>query len=272
MNRKRLVAVLAFVAAGVVTLAMAPTVGAETVRVRQAVRTAESFVNVMPLGDSLTWGYTVKNGTPVVVDGYRKDLWTRLRKVGMNVNFVGSCPRPWDEWKCNGDGTMGDNNHEGHSGFRIDQLSANVSRWMAVYKPQIVLLMAGTNDIAQRYDLPNAPRRLSAMIDKIRAARPTVRIFVATIPQYRDPAVKPYVDAYNKAIPGVVKSKDSRVHLVPQHIVGTKAKDFADHVHPSDCGYAKLSFVWYYYLDRHLAGGRWPTGYYPWNNSGVCAS
>ncbi|MGH3730764.1 MAG: GDSL-type esterase/lipase family protein, partial [Micromonosporaceae bacterium] len=175
MNRKRLVAVLAFVAAGVVTLAMAPTVGAETVRVRQAVRTAESFVNVMPLGDSLTWGYTVKNGTPVVVDGYRKDLWTRLRKVGMNVNFVGSCPRPWDEWKCNGDGTMGDNNHEGHSGFRIDQLSANVSRWMAVYKPQIVLLMAGTNDIAQRYDLPNAPRRLSAMIDKIRAARPTVR-------------------------------------------------------------------------------------------------
>lgn len=103
----------------------------------------------------------MKNGTPVVVDGYRKDLWTRLRGVGMNVNFGGSCPRPtWDEWKCNGEGTMGDNNHEGHSGFRIDQLSANVDRWMDAYQPQIILLMAGINDIAQNYELPNATASL----------------------------------------------------------------------------------------------------------------
>ncbi|MGH3714744.1 MAG: SGNH/GDSL hydrolase family protein [Micromonosporaceae bacterium] len=276
MRKSRLVATLAVLAAGFTLAAVVPQAGAVVPRAGATTRSLSStgtpYVNVMPLGDSITWGYTVKYGKPVVVDGYRKDLWVRLRNVGMNVNFVGSCPRPsWDRWKCNGGGTMGDNNHEGHSGYRIDQLSANVGRWAATYQPQIVLLMAGTNDIAQNYDLRRAPARLSTMIDRIRAVRPTAHIFVATIPQFRDPARKSTVDAYNNAIPGVVKSKDSRVHLVPQHLVGTQAKDFSDHVHPSDCGYAKLSFVWYYTMERHLARSDWPTGYYPWNNTGVCA-
>lgn len=266
MKTYRIIAALALASATFTGAAVLPEADAT------APPAAQPFVNVMPLGDSITWGYTVKYGKPVVVDGYRKDLWVRLRNVGMNVNFVGSCPRPtWDQWKCHGKGTMGDHNHEGHSGFRIDQLSANITRWATTYRPQIVLLMAGTNDIGQNYDLPRAPARLSAMIDKIRRVRPTAHIFVATIPQFRDPAKKPKVDAYNKAIPGVVKSKDSRVHLVPQHLVGTQAKDLSDHVHPSDCGYAKVAFIWYHSMEQHLASTDWPTGYYPWHNQGVCA-
>ncbi len=266
MQRTGVIAALA-----ALVLAMPATASAMPER-NQAVAKPKPFVNVMPLGDSITWGYQIKSGKAVVIDGYRRDLWVRLRKVGMNVNFVGSCPRPkWDKWKCNGKGTMGDNNHEGHSGYRIDQLSANVPAWMNKYKPRIVLLMAGTNDIAQRYDLNNAPARMSKLIDRIRAARPSAHIFVATIPQYRDPANKARVKAYNDGVVKVVRSKGKLVHLVPQHIVGTERKDFSDHVHPSDCGYAKLSFVWYNTLERDLAPNKWPTGYWPWSNTGVCA-
>lgn len=68
------------------------------------------------------------------------------------------------------------------------------------------------------------------------------------------------------------RSKGQRVYLVPQHIVGRQPKDLVnDNVHPSDCGYAKISFVWYYTMERYLAPGQWATGYYPWSNKGVCA-
>lgn len=232
-----------------------------------------AFYNVMPLGDSITWGYTVKNGTPVVVDGYRKDLWTRLRNVGLNVNFVGSCPRPtWDQWKCNGEGTMGDNNHEGHSGYRIDQLSTHVTSWVQTYQPSAVLLMVGTNDIAQNYDLPNAPARLSQLIDKILAARPNaVRVFVGSIIQFGSSVHDAEVKAYNDAVYRITQNKGAHVHFVPNHIIGKERGDLADGVHPTDCGYAKLSYLWYTYMEPELSSGWWPTGYWPWSYTGVCA-
>lgn len=234
--------------------------------------TAAAAIKVMPLGDSITWGYTRKFGRPVVVDGYRKDLRERLRLVPWNVDFVGSCPQPtFEPWKCNGRGTMADYQHEGHSGYRIDQLSSHVQTWLRRYQPDVVLLMAGTNDVAQRYRLSTAPARLSALIDKIRAVRPRAHIFVGTIPQMRD-SRRPLVDAYNSALPRVVASKDARVRLVPQHLVGRQAKDMVeDNVHPSDCGYAKISYLWYHTMDQYFARGAWRNGYYPWSNSGVCA-
>lgn len=246
-----------------VVAALTMTVSAPTAQAAPVVETVpplpKPFINVMPLGDSITWG--LGSTYPTYLDGYRKDLWLRLRNVGMNVNFVGSQRH----------GTMGDNNHEGHSGWYISQISANVDRWMALYKPQIVLLHIGTNDVGHNVDLANAPARLSALIDKIRAARPTAHIFVATITQFRGAAERARQKPYNDAIPGIVGSKNpDYVHLVPQHLVGTESQDFYDRVHPSNCGYAKMSFVWYCYLERTLSSGWWPTGYHPFTQNGVC--
>lgn len=215
-------------------------------------------VRVMPLGDSITYG--VGSSTAV---GYRRDLWLRLRAVGVQVDFVGSLRN----------GYLTDNNHEGHIGYRIDQIDARVSSWLATYQPDVVLLHIGTNDIGQNYDLANAPRRLSVLIDRILARRPGVRIFVAQLVRQRDN--NPRWTAYVNAIPGVVAVKGANVQLVPQHLVGGAAGDLVDQAHPSNCGYAKMSYVWYYVLGRsplNTTGRPWPTGYYPFNAStGVCA-
>lgn len=220
--------------------------------------TAVTPVRVMPLGDSITFGIGT---TPY--DAYRKDLWTRLRNVGVPVDFVGSVVS----------GTMGDKNHEGHIGWRIDQLTARIDSWMATYRPDVVLLHIGTNDIGQNYDMARAPARLSHLIDRIQVARPGVRIFVARIVWMVNGGDR--WTRYNDAIPGIVASKGPNVHLVPHHVIGRTAGDLVDSAHPSACGYAKMSYVWYYVMGRtrlNTTGRSWPTGYYPFNTrTGPCA-
>lgn len=228
---------------------------------------------VMPMGDSVTWGYTIApNGNPIAGNGYRQDLWVRLRNVGLTVDFVGPCPDANMKCPLTPSQTMGDHNHTGHSGRRIDQLAAEAAEAVERYQPHAVLLHVGTNDMAQRWDMPNAPARLSDLIDRIQSAKPGVRVFVAT-PVYK-PSRAAEWKAYRDAIPGVVAAQGPLVHLVPQHIIGADFRDLGDGTHPTPCGYARMAYVWYYYMGRHLSSGWWPTAYYPFGSptSGVCAS
>ena len=91
--------------------------------------------------------------------GYRVGLWQRLAQGGYTTDFVGS--------GFNGPASLWDHDHEGHSGWRIDQIDANVVNWVRTYQPRTVLLHIGTNDISQNRDLANAPNRLAAVVDKI---------------------------------------------------------------------------------------------------------
>ncbi|WP_421735624.1 RICIN domain-containing protein [Cellulomonas sp.] len=185
---------------------------------------------VMPLGDSITDG--VPGG-----GGYRVGLWQRLAQNGYTTDFVGS--------GYNGPASLWDHDHEGHSGWRIDQLDANVVGWLRTYAPHTVLLHIGTNDITQNRDLGNAPARLAALIDKITSTAPQTEVFVATlIPvSFADSQVR----AYNAAIPGIVSSRATagrRVHLVDMYGALTTA-DLADGVHPNATGYDKMAATWF---------------------------
>jgi lysophospholipase L1-like esterase len=185
---------------------------------------------VMPLGDSITDGLNVPGG-------YRIGLWQRLVASGRTVDFVGSL--------TNGPSTLGDRNHEGHSGWRIDQLTSNIDAWIRTYDPRTVLLHIGTNDIAQNTDLPNAPARLGTLIDRITAGAPNADVFVATIIPL--PFAQAQVNQYNNAIPGLVRARadaGKRVHLVEMRNALTSS-DLADGVHPNATGYDKMAAVWY---------------------------
>ncbi|MGI5238136.1 ricin-type beta-trefoil lectin domain protein [Dactylosporangium sp. CA-139066] len=197
----------------------------------QAPASAESNggVKIMPLGDSITDGYNVPGG-------YRIQLWQRLAAGGYLTDFVGS--------GSNGPSNLGDHDHEGHSGWRIDQIDANIVGWLQAYAPRTILLHIGTNDMNQNYDIANAPARLSALIDKIRANDPTVELFVAQITPESDPTLESRVQAYNAAIPGIVAQKGSHTHLVDMHSAITTA-DLADGVHPNAGGYNKMGDRWF---------------------------
>lgn len=184
---------------------------------------------IMPLGDSITDG-------DLVPGGYRINLWNALAAGHYPVDFVGS--------QSNGPAELGDHDHEGHSGWRIDQIDASVGGWLAAASPNTVLLQIGTNDINQNYDPANAPARLSALIDHILAAAPGVELFVATVTPEPDPTRQSGVEAYNAAIPGIVAGKGSNVRLVDMYSALTAA-DLADGVHPSRAGYDRMAALWY---------------------------
>jgi lysophospholipase L1-like esterase len=186
-------------------------------------------VRVMPLGDSITDGFNVPGG-------YRINLWQRMAAGGYTVDLVGS--------GFNGPASLGDHDHEGHSGWRIDQLDANIVNWLGTSAPHTILLHIGTNDINQNYDVAGAPARLSALIDKIRANAPGSELFVAEITPESDPTLESRVQTYNATIPGIVAQKGSMTHLVDMHSAITTA-DLADGTHPTAGGYDKMGARWF---------------------------
>ena len=199
----------------------APTTGGAAVPLAAPVR-------VMPLGDSITQGGSS--------GGYRLDLGAKLRSAGRDVDFVGSA--------VDGPSSMPDRDHEGHPGWTIAQVDANVVNWLRTHAPRTVLLHIGTNDMYGS-DPAGAPRRLSALVDKITAQAPSADVFVSTIIPIRfaDATVR----GYNAAIVPLLRAKAAagkRVHVVDAY-PAVPVSDLPDGIHPDAAGYAKMAAVWY---------------------------
>jgi len=205
---------------------------------------------IMPFGDSITDGYTVAGG-------YRIELFRLAHQAGKSMTFVGS----GSNGPTQVDGVAFPSNHEGHSGYTInDETSAGrmglaplVSPRMKTYTPHIVLLMVGTNDVNLNINLANAPTRLAALIDSIFNENPNVMLVVAELTPTRDDAVNDHVQTYNSAIPALVKARaDAGRHiaLVDMYAAVTanasyKTALLADTLHPNTAGYVVLGQTFY---------------------------
>ncbi len=207
---------------------------AATLTLHIGIASAESNggVRVMPLGDSITHGTQVPGGS-------RNGLWQRFTTNRYTVDLVGS--------QFNGPSTLGDHDHEGHPGWRIDQIDANIVGWLNTFNPRTVLLHIGTNDVLQNFNLSGAPGRLSTLIDRITNTKPAADVFVAQIIRLSNANQDAAARTFNAAIPGIVQSKvnaGKRVHLVNMYSALTTA-DLIDGVHPTASGYEKMAAVWY---------------------------
>jgi lysophospholipase L1-like esterase len=212
-----------------VALLVAPTATAQST---SEVTPFADPVRVMPLGDSITDGFNVPGG-------YRIDLWQKIVAGGRTVDFVGS--------QANGPGNLGDRDHEGHSGWTIAQIDANIVNWLRTYTPRTILLHIGTNDMYGS-DPAGAPARLSTLVDHITAQAPNADLFVSSIVpiSFADQTVR----TFNATIPGMVQGKvnaGKRVHFVDMYRALTTA-DLADGVHPNAGGYSKMAATWYHAL------------------------
>jgi lysophospholipase L1-like esterase len=148
-------------------------------------------VRIMPLGDSITAGYTDNPAWEHPFEfGYRSGLHKRMTAAGWDFVFVGGSPEPF----CgkSGDPTLGGSvlpaydlrtwkqaNHRGYGGWKIPEIQAQVAGWITEDRPDLILLMIGINGIGA-----NSPSQLEELVDTIFANDPEVGLILAQITPY----------------------------------------------------------------------------------------
>ena len=160
---------------------------------------------VLPLGDSITEGYLPSGAN----GGYRVELFRQAVRAGKNITFVGT--------QMNGPTTVENRTfprrHEGRGGYTIagggqGAIAGTVTDTaISMYRPNIVLLMIGTNDINGNINVSTAPTRLGQLIDEIIADAPAALVVVATIIPIANDGTNQRIPNYNAAIPGLVATR-----------------------------------------------------------------
>ncbi len=197
-------------------------------------------LRIMPMGDSITYGFNYPGG-------YRIRLERLLTQAGVSFQFVGSL--------SNGPAELTSKNNEGHSGWTTKQLLDNAKDWMDNSRPDIVLLMIGTNDVAmtnvsQVPDLVQIKSDLGLLVDRIFETAPQSQIFLATIPP-TNAFWMTYVDQLNSGIRLLVAAhqmKKQNIVLVDAAANLTTAdmdqRELPVLGHPSAEGYDKIADSW----------------------------
>jgi hypothetical protein len=206
---------------------------------------------IMPVGDSITQG-----APNPPAGGYRVPLFHLAHAKGQLITFVGSAA----DGPATVDGVPFPTSHEGHSGFNIDNTQGRMGvsplfpSAITTYKPNIVLLMIGTNDVDTGET--DIPLRLGNLMDSMLNADPKLLLVVAQIvPQQQatPDTLNMKVQAFNAAIPAVVKTRtDAGKHVVIVDMYGafTSTPNFstvllADRLHPTPAGFTVMANTWY---------------------------
>lgn len=207
-------------------------------------------LRAMPLGDSIAYGILgdgkfydeLSNG------GYRTGLWNKFVADGLKVNFVGSL--------ANGPASLGDQDHEGHPGWRIQTIAGSVDGFLSAAQPGVVLLMIGTNN-TKTNSLSTLVNRLGSLVDQITTDSPNAQLLVASIPPVHPDEVSAnrvqLTEDFNRAIPGIVNSKIAQGKHVTfvdmrslsiNDLTSSTAPEKDDGLHPNAQGYSKIAGFW----------------------------
>jgi lysophospholipase L1-like esterase len=208
---------------------------------------------IMPFGDSITQGYNVAGG-------YRAPLFHLALAADRDITFVGSAN---DFSVPTVDGMTFPKNHEGHGGYTIEGgngIAQFVATSIPSYKPNIITLMIGTNDINGNNNLADAPNRLGKLLDAIFMRDANILVVLAQIVPTRTDGTNNAVKTYNAAMPNLVStrvSKGQHILLVDMYTAFTKDANykqslFADNLHPNQAGYNAMADVWFQAVSPYL--------------------
>lgn len=191
-------------------------------------------MKVMPMGDSITAGVNHSTG-----DGYIFAFFLAMLAAPFlskrSLDLVGS----------QRSGERADRDHEGHPGWRIDQIAGVAACSVEAFRPNVILLHAGTNDMNQDHQLDGAPDRLRGLINEALSDAPEATVLVATLIPSTKAGMQAKIDRYNAALPGMVqqlRNEGKRVRLV--NMASALTTEDVDGSHPHDAGYDKMADVW----------------------------
>ena len=193
-------------------------------------------LRIMALGDSITRGFT---GDPTH-EGYRGPLFDLFGSANQTIDFVGQFS----------DGDFADPNHQGVSGRTATELDGVVSGIANTYRPEVVLLLIGTNDVLRE---PNAastvPTEIVSIVNKIHSVDQDTYVLVAELPTLSASTgadVPSRLAATNAGIANAVAGLEAAGRAVS--FVDTSSltlADLTDGIHPNQTGYAKLASIWF---------------------------
>lgn len=191
---------------------------------------------ILPFGDSITFGIGFAGG-------YRVELFRKALAAKQHITFLGSLSNGPDSV----DGQPFPKQNEGHSGWKIAQLEPLIPSPALSTVPDIVLLMIGTNDIAQNDNLSAAPDRLNSLLDKLKGAAPNALVVVAQITPLGNGSSTQAIETYNMAVGDLVQKRvaaGEHISLVDMY-TGFPTSELGDGVHPNEMGYSRMADVWY---------------------------
>ena len=215
-------------------------------------------VNIMPLGDSITEGISEsENSSAQNQGGYRAPLWESISQLNINPDFVGSLTHGPQDF---------DRDHNGYSGERINYLAGDdwssrggnpggLTASLAEEQPDIILLMAGTNNVTANQSVNKMANDLGNLINRITTLSPDTTLLVSSIPPIREDSSR-FSDSaelatdFNAAIPGVVDTWSSQGRNVAYVDMTSLTEDdislpeVDNGLHPTDEGYEKIAQFW----------------------------
>ncbi len=132
---------------------------------------ASEPVTIIPIGDSLT--------ERVGANTYRCHLDRMLRDAGIEFDFVGSLSQPASSYTCP---TEFDRDHEGVSGATIDQPPGAALETVESLRPDVALVLLGTNDLIGQQDPSEVAAELESFVRELQTAQPDITIIVGQLP------------------------------------------------------------------------------------------
>jgi acyl-CoA thioesterase I len=211
---------------------------------------APKTAKIMPLGDSITESFA---GLPT----YRFHLWQLAQAHGYRIDFVGSRRGVTGGLPLH-DGF--DMDHEGHSGWRADEILGQISAWARMASPDVVLIHLGHNDLCQGQDVASTVAEVAAIIDVLRAVNAQVGVILAQVLASAN-ACHVQIPVFNAALPAMVAAKStaaSPVLLADLFTGFIPATMTWDGLHPNGSGESWMADRWFAvlapWLDTFYAG------------------
>ena len=210
-------------------------------------------LRIMPLGDSITHGSQSVRG-----NGYRAPLYVALTNLGYNVDYVGTQTDNYGKE----DPFLADSDHEGHSGWKIENASNGIYNYIQDFfaqidDPHVILLHLGTNDTGDNETVfrSEATNRLVRLLDRIYECQPSAKVVVTTLMRRYTTAgdtennwkYAAITNVFNPAVPGIVaaqQAKGQSAYFLDMHAAVTSWDQIADTVHPNDVGYTNMANAW----------------------------
>ena len=130
-------------------------------------------VTIMPMGDSISRGFQ----SPFETRGsYRRELEKSLVQYDVEYDYVG-------DFNFAADG-LTDGDYQAKDGYRIEDVIANFGPSLAKYQPDIVLLLAGTNNHWDGPAYPEFVSKYEELIGFVHENSPSSRVVISTVPKF----------------------------------------------------------------------------------------